>query len=450
VGFGLLLLALTKPAGNGISDPDTLWHVLAGDHLRASWQFAGPDPLSRFTTEPWILTQWLPELGLSFANAWGGLPAVAFLTQLGRLAVCVAVYVSCRRQGGPLAATLVTALTVLATAASLSPRPQLVGFALLAVTTTAWLSTLGDLRARWWLVPLTWVWASSHGTWVVGVMLGTAATLGLVADRRVGLRGGIRLLAVPLLSAAAAMVTPVGPRLLETFGAVRAVSPYIQEWRRPELSDPSTLGLVGLVLVVVVIWLVRRDLPTWGTAGILLVGLAWGFSYARSVALGAIILAPLAAHALDRVLGRPRPRTGREPQVVAVLLAVSIVVSAVAAWTGPREPRGVPTGVTAALRSLPPESVVYNDDSLGGWLMWSFPMLEQTADTRAELYGPAQARSYLREMQAKSGWRESFSRRRPAAALISEATPLAGALRRDLGWVVVARDHGFVLLEPGP
>ena len=450
VGFGLLLLALTRPAGNGISDPDTLWHVLAGDHLRATWQFAGPDPLSRFTTEPWVLTQWLPELGLSFANAWGGLPAVALLTQLGRLAVCVAVYVSCRRESGPLAATLISAITVLGTAASLSPRPQLVGFALLAVTTTGWLSTLRDLRARWWLIPLTWVWASSHGTWVVGIMLGTAATLGLLADRRVDFRATVKLLAVPLLSTAAALVTPVGPRLLETFGTVRAVSPYIQEWRRPELSDPSTLGLVGLVLVVVVVWVVRRDLPTWGTAGILLVGLAWGFTYARSVALGAIIVAPLAAQALDHVLGRPRPRLRREPQVVAALLAISVLVSAVAAWSGPREPVGVPTGLTASLRSLPAKSVVYNDDSLGGWLMWSFPELEQTADTRAELYGPVRARTYLNEMSAGKDWQPSFDRDHPSAALIGEQSPLANALVRDRGWIVAGRDRGFLLLTRSP
>ena len=450
VGFGLLLLALTRPAGKGISDPDTLWHVLAGDHLRATWQFAGPDPLSRFTTEPWVLTQWLPELGLSLANTFGGLPAVALLAQLGRLAVCVTVYVGCRRESGPLAATLVTAITVLGTAASLSPRPQLVGFALLAVTTTAWLSTVRDLRVRWWLIPLTWVWASSHGTWVVGIMLGVATTLGLLADRRVDLRAAFKLLAVPVISSAAALVTPVGPRLLETFGTVRAVSPYIQEWRRPELSDPSTLALAGLVLVVVLVWIVRRDLPTWSTAAMLLVGVAWGCSYSRSVALGAIIVAPLAAQALDRILGRPRPRLGREPQVVASLLAVSVVVSALAAWSGPPEPVGVPTGLTTALRSLPPRSVVYNDDSLGGWLMWSFPTLQQTADTRAELYGPARARAYLNEMGAGTDWLTSFDRIRPSAALIGDQSPLAHALVTDRGWIVVGRDRGFVLLTHAP
>ncbi len=317
MGFGLLLLALSRPAGAGISDPDALWHVLAGDHLRRTWDFAGPDPLSRFTTGPWILTQWLPELAMSFAHAFGGLPAVAFLAQVGRLAVCVAIYVGCRREGGPLAATLAAGIAALATSASLSPRPQLVGFALLAVTTAAWMATLRDLRPRWWLVPTAWVWAGSHGTWVVGVMLGAAVTIGLVLDRRVGRTAAARLALVPLLSAVAALLTPLGLHVVEAFGTVRAVSPYIQEWRRPELGQPSTLALVALVLLLVGSWLARRDLRSWGGAAMLLVGFGWGFAYTRSVALGAIIIAPLAAQALDRLLGRPRPRRGREPQVLA-------------------------------------------------------------------------------------------------------------------------------------
>ncbi|SDP27081.1 hypothetical protein SAMN04489867_1913 [Pedococcus dokdonensis] len=448
--LGLMLLALTRTAGSGIADPDTLWHVLAGDHLRATGQFAGPDPLSPFTTEPWVLTQWLPELGLSIAHDWGGLAAVTFLADLGRVAVCLAVYVGCRRQAGPLAAALVTAVTVLGSSASLSPRPQLVGFALLAVTTSAWLSTTRDLRVRWWLVPLTWAWASSHGTWVVGVMLGVAVVAGLAADRRVDLRLGTRLLAVPLLSGLAALLTPLGPRVLETFGTVRAVSPYIQEWRRPGLTEPATLALLALALAVLATWVVRRDLVTWARAAVLLVGLGWGLSTARGVALGAIIVAPLAAEAVDRLLGRARPERGREPAVVAALVAVAVAVGAVLAWTGPREPVGVPTALTPALRALPAGAVVYDDDLLGGWLLWSFPELQPTADTRAELYGPEAARAYLRALRAEEGWQASVEQHRPAAALIGSDTPLAQALVRDARWTVVGRDRGYLLLQPPP
>src|SRR5689334_14424059 len=56
VPFVLLRLGL-HPVG----DPDTFWHLRAGDHLWGTWQFSGPDPFSRFSTRTWVLHEWLPE-----------------------------------------------------------------------------------------------------------------------------------------------------------------------------------------------------------------------------------------------------------------------------------------------------------------------------------------------------------------------------------------------------
>ena len=446
--LGLLLLALTRSAGAGISDPDTLWHVLAGDHLRATWQFAGPDPLSQFTTEPWVLTQWLPELGLSLAHGWGGLPAVALLADLGRLAVCIAVYVGCRREAGPLPAALVTAVTVLGSAASLSPRPQLVGFALLAVTTTAWLATARDLRVRWWLVPLAWVWASSHGTWVVGIMLGAAVSVGLVADRRVDLRSG-RAAARgpgPLRGGRPghAARAPAARDVRHGAGG-QPLHPGVAPAgaRRARHARPARPGAAR-----------RRDVVLPARAGQL--DLRRGPAGRPGVGPQ---LCPQRGHRGDHPRSpgcpRARPRAGAaptcrgpEPAVVAVLVAVSVAVGAVAAWSGPRAPVGVPTGMSAALRSLPDGSVVYNDDLLGGWLLWSFPELRPTRDTRAELFGPESARAYLRDLQAQDGWQASVERDHPSAALIGADTPLATALADESGWTVVRRERGYVLLEP--
>ena len=66
--------------------------------------------------------------------------------------------------------------------------------------------------ARWWLVPLTWVWACSHGMWFVGVVIGLVALVGLFPDGTVRGRAWLRLALVPLGSLAAAALTPVGSR----------------------------------------------------------------------------------------------------------------------------------------------------------------------------------------------------------------------------------------------
>jgi hypothetical protein len=448
VAFGLLLLALTRHAGEGVSDPDTLWHVLAGDHLWRTGDFVGADPLGTFTVQPWVLNQWLPELGLALANHLGGLAAVAWLTQAGRLAVCLALLALCRQSAGPLAASLVAAAAVLGTTDSLSPRPQLVGFVLLAVVVGAWLRTAHDRKVRWWLVPVMWLWASSHGTWVAGVSVGAAVVLGLVLDLRPRRALALRWAAVVLLGAAVTALTPLGPRLYESFTTVRAVSPYIQEWRTPTLSSPSVLATALLAVAVPALWAATRRRPGWARLLLWVVAVAWAAMSMRTVAIGAVILAPLAAEALDTVLGRPRPAVSRaERRLMGGAVVASLALAGMLASAGPHDPVGVPTAAEPALADLPHDSVVFNADLLGGWLMWAHPHLRQTSDTRAELYGPERARTYLRITAAEPGWQADFDRYQPAAALIDEHAPLTAALVEQ-GWTVTARDAGYVLLEP--
>ena len=452
VAFALLLLGLARNAVSGISDPDTLWHVLAGQHLWDTWQFSGADPLSGFTVQPWVLNQWLPDLAIAGTEHLGGLPAVLWLTQLGRVAICVAIYVSCRSMAGTLPASLAAGLAVLGTADSLNPRPQLVGFLLLAVTMQAWLRTIRDRRPRWWLLAVAYVWACSHGTWVVGVSLGLAVVAGLALDRgrdrSITVSLLVRLAAIPVGAATLAAVTPVGPTLFRSFETVRAVSPYIQEWRSPALDDPSVLALAALAVVVPVVWLVRR--PSWSWAHLLVwvASLAWGLSSMRTVAVGAIVVGPLAAGALDLALARPRTPVQRSERVIVgggVLAALTL--SAILAATGPHGPTGVPSAFDQELARLPAGTVVYNTDVLGGWLMWSHPDLGHTADTRWELYGAQQARDYLTTANAQPGWETGFDRFRPGAVVVEQDIPLVAALQHR-GWTLADRSRGYALLLP--
>jgi hypothetical protein len=452
VAFGLLLLGLSRNAGTGISDPDAPWHVLAGRHLWDTWQFHGPDPYSRFTTGPWVLNQWLPDLVMAGADRIGGLAAVAWLAQLGRLAVCVLLYAACRRRAGSLPAAFVAGAAVLGTADSLSPRPQLVGFALLALTVDAWLRTVSDLRPRWWLVPVAYLWACCHGTWVVGLTVGAAAVVGLVLDRRVQLRRDrqllLRLAAIPVASGLVALVTPVGPSLLTSFSAVRAVSPYIQEWRLPTTPTPSVLATAALLLLVPLVWVLRRERVAWTHVALWLLAVAWGLSSMRTVAVGAIVVAPLAAEALGALLGRERNRVERaERVVVGSFLVAAAALSGLLAAAGPSTPAGAPHAFDSRLQAMPPGTVVYNTDLLGGWLMYSHPELAHTADTRAELYGPVLVRSYLDVMAARPGWEQDLDHFAPQAAILEKGLPVVDALR-SRGWQVLGQDAGYVLLEP--
>ena len=447
-GLVVLMLSLSRHAGMGVSDPDTLWHVLAGQHLMQSWSFAGPDPLATFTIHPFVMHQWLPDLVMALTEQAGGLAAVAWLAQLGRIGVCVSIFILCRRWASPLPAAVVTGLAVLGTAESLSPRPQLVGFIFLAVTVDAWLRTAEDGLPRWWLVPLTWVWACSHGTWVIGLMVAGVVIVGMLADRVCTISRALRYGAIPAASLVAAALTPLGPRLFESFLTIREVSPYIQEWRRTTPDSWSAKAVLALAAVTAVIWLARRRQVPWTHLGLFALGIGWAAAHMRTVAVGAIILAPLAAAAMEGVLGRPRiPFRRRELVAIGVGAVASLGMSAALAAAGPQQPTGVPDGLNYSLARLPPGTVVYNTDLVGGWLMWSHPGLRNTSDTRVELYGASRAREYIRVMNAADGWEQPFNRFHAGAALIEERSGLAAALHARQ-WKAAGSDGGYLLLLP--
>lgn len=447
-GFALLLLALARQAGLGLSDPDAPWHVVAGRELARTWQFAGPDPLSEFGHQPWILTQWLPELAMAGAYRVGGLPAVVWLAFLGIALLTVVVYLAARTWGGHLGAVVATGMAVLGAAGSLSPRPQVVGFLLLVVTTWAWLRTARDRLPRWWLVPVAWLWACCHGTWVMGPLVGAVVVAGLLAHRSLSPAQLARLVATIGGCAVVGLLTPLGWRSIESIRAIQAVSPHITEWQRASLSSPSTL-IALLMAVIVAAAAHRTTVPRWVTAGLVAFAVVWTLWHERTVPVGALLLAPLVGESLSVLIGRPRPSVDRvELAVVGGALAVTLVVAGALAARGPSEMVGVPHEADQVLASLPAGSVVFNTETLGGWLMLDHPNVRQTFDTRVEVYGPQAITEYFTITQAEPGWQPLFDDFRPSVALVADTAPLARALQDDRGWTVTARGEGYLLLQP--
>lgn len=463
-----------------IGDPDTYWHLATGDWLRKSWQFRGPDPFGTMATRDWALHEWLPELVLSLVHSAFGLAATALVLPLGIALVAVTVHLVCRQRASALVSAAVTAATLSAMTASLTLRPHLVTFALAAVTAGAWLRTADDGRARWWLVPLTWVWACSHGMWFLGpvigaAVLGPAVVHGLLGQHRSrhlvshGVRhpGGVgrwgRPALVLLLSAAAGAVTPVGPALLLAPLHVSETTQYIDEWRRPALTDIGFVWFLVLVLATLVAWGVARrrarrgadvtHLAVWTRVGLLVLGTALALVYLRTIPVGAAIVAPVAAESLQRVVARRVPRTPvRRQERISLGAAVVVAVTAAAVLIAPSSPLadGVDARVDAALARLPDGTVVCNSYDLGGWLIWRHPNTRPTIDGRIEVYPEDHMRRYLDFAGARGDWRGYLAATRCSHALLHSHESAAAALRLD-GWQTVASSPTSTLLRrPSP
>lgn len=434
-----------------VSDPDAFWHIAAGSLLRTQHDFTvTSDPWSATATQPWILNQWLPEVVMSWANSVGGLPAVAWLQALAALLVMATIWATCRARASIITATLVTAVVFVALSGSISPRPQMVTFALLAITAHIWLRTSVDLRPRWWLIPLSWVWACSHGLWFLGPAVGGVVIVGMLLDRRLALRDAPRLAAIPLASVAVAALTPVGPALLASPFQVAGVTRYISEWQPTRILDVASVAMLALIALPV-LRMARGARPgSWVTILLLGSALALGLMQARTVGVAAIMAAPLAADSLHRVTGLRREAGTRRELVIAAtafsiaLAAVGALAPAVAAKPG----RG-PNGLDTKLDALPAGTVLCNDMTIGGWLIYRHPDLKVVFDTRVEIYTPSFIESYQRAMAGSVGWQDFVQTTGCTGALVYEAAPLATVLKQG-GWGVAGSSDGMVLLsQPG-
>ena len=432
---------------NGVDDPDAFWHILSGQLVWQTHSVVGPDPLGHFSSYEWIQIDWLSDLWMAGLYAAGGLAAVAWAYTALTVMVFVVLYATCRQRAGIVVSAIVAVAGWVGTSASLAFRPQTVSFVLLGVTIYAWRRSLLDRQPRWWLIPLGWIWACSHGLWFLGPVVGFAVIAGDWLDGNHDKNQFGRLVMVPLGALVAAMLTPVGPRLLILPFTVNSYADLVSEYAPPDIHDPFVAATVALLVVTVVGWARSARTASWGDVLMWVMALALAVLYARTVAIGAILVAPLAADQLQRLLrGRDAVSARTERAVVAGSVAASLALGALLAPHVAGQPRRVPTSLDTALRQLAPETVVLNDDGLGGWLLLDYPKLRPIADTRTYLFSFDYLSAYEDTRMLLGNWRGFLSRTGARAALLKDGEALTRALQNDPEWRVKARGDGYVLL----
>ncbi|MGO4603342.1 hypothetical protein [Terrabacter sp. 2YAF2] len=445
---GLVVLVAVVQLARPVSDPDTFWHVAAGDRLRETWTFNGPDPWSTMSTQPWRLHEWLPELLMSFMQQVLGLPGVAWLLPLGGAAIGLTLWRATRPRASLLASAAVTSVALVAMSQSLSLRPQLLSFAFAVAFTAAWLRSDVDGRPRWWLIPVTWLWACAHGMWFFGVVIGVVAMLGMALERSVSRRELLRLALVPLGSLVVAAVTPTGPALLLSPFAVNETTQYIEEWMPPSMRQPGFLAFLVLASTVVLVWARARHRPRW--TAILLTGLAIGLAllYSRTVAVGAAVIAPVAAATIQALLPPDRePMSRREVSLTLGLTTLGLVIAALILPTKAAVPTWGANDLDARLAALPRDTVVCNDYGVGGWLIWRHPNVRPTIDGRVEVYATGHVKDHIDFERAAPGWQAYLQRTRCTYALLTKDQPVVEAMVQQAHWTVAARGSTYVLLR---
>jgi len=448
--LALFAIASTVKLGiRPVSDPDAWWHLKTGAYVLSHWQFNGPDPWVPFSSRPFSLTQWLPEVIAQQGYRLFGLPAVAWLRCAAMLALLSALVWACRQAADTLPAIIAALAGLFGTGGSLSERPQLVSFVLLAIVVGAWWKTAVDLRPRWWLAPMTFLWACSHGLWGVGVLIGLVVIAGLALDRRLDRRTALRLLAVPALSVVAAALTPVGPRLLLTPLEVSSnAAQFVQEWHPTDARDLFAAITLVMIALALLPWIRGISARPWWQVALAGTAVVCTLAMFRTIPVGSIIAAPLLASALQERRGHPTtPLSRRGTSAWLGLIAAAAIVAAPIAGAVAQRPSGWPERLRPQLAAIPAKTVVLNDFTAGGWLLWAEPQLTPVIDLRSEIYSTEYIRDYKRTEDVRTGWQTFLDRTKPKYALLKTAAPLSAALREQLNWTAVGTDAGYVLLK---
>ena len=448
--LALLAIGATVKLGiRQVSDPDAWWHLKTGAYVLSGGQFNGPDPWVPFSSRPFVLTQWLPEVVAQQGYSLFGLPAVAWLRCVAMLALISALVWAARQAADTVPAIMAALAALIGAGGSLSERPQLVSFVLLAVTVGAWWKTARDLRARWWLAPMTLLWASSHGLWGVGVLIGLAVIAGLALDRRLDRRTALRLLAVPALSVVAAALTPVGPRLLLTpFEVSSNAAQFVQEWQPTDPRNFFAAVTLGMIVLALLPWFRGTSARPWWQIALAGTAVVCTLAMFRTVPLGAIIAAPLLASALQEQRGHPaRPLSRRGASAWMGLVAAAAIVAAPIAGAVAQRPSGWPEGLRSQLAAIPAKTIVLNDFAAGGWLLWAEPQLTPVIDLRSEIYSMDYIGDYRRTTEVRAGWQGFLDRTKPQYALLKTNAPLTAALQEQLNWKTVGKDADYILLK---
>jgi hypothetical protein len=468
-----------------ISDNSAFVHLRTGIELVRHWHIPRSDPYS-FTAHghPWVVQSWFASLIYGVAYRVGGalfgtggqLHLVVLLQ--GVLMATLALLIARLARTGVAARTMASAtIAVLFGAVYWSARPLIFGLIGLAL-----LITVVERRASpWWLLPITWVWVNTHGSFPLGVAWLGAVFVGEMIDTRSLARWLWPYLGAEVGGLALAALNPLGFKLLAfpfTVETKASVFKSVVEWRSPNFQTTDglyTLGLVALALLIIA----RARLP-WRSTLPAVGFLALGLLSLRNIAPAAVVLAPVLGLAMrpsaagrgerDRIeerevssesgpdRDRPDATTGSGPpaaglnQVLAGALAVVALLFGVLSLQGSGLGlSGYPTKAEAWMtaRGLldPTKHRVAAQDVVGCYLV----LIRGTTgrvfiDDRVDMYPVSVSDDYDSLLHAAPSAPKILDHYRVDTVLWDRSLGLKDVLLDHGGWKVVYQDTSWVVL----
>lgn len=427
-------------------DADIYWHRILGMTWLSQGSFdLSSDPIAYTEgVRDWFPTSWLPEVVYALVVdefGYAGILTLRFvlaLTFFGLLARYLLHQV-------PAWLAAVCLIPALSAALVLQDRPQtfsLVFCAAALPTVHQWIFT-GRTPG---LVPaalVTWAWANFHGLWIlVPALFVLAAVTDRVARRDPWRHSALGALAC----AAAAALTPVGPKLLISPLLVSGATGHITEWQATSFRSPVSWGF-GLMLALCLLSFARGRSPSTTELVAVVALAAFGFAAYRNTGVASVLLLPVIASRLLELSGHVKSRL-ELPRIL--LLSSAVVTVGLLGLLYSRQdvvPDGSPNRIASALSRMGDVRVLAPYNQAGYIREFGGDGVRVAIDGRADRYGEKQIGIHLALMDGQEDWRAALADANPDVVVLDTRRALDDLLIEN-GWTVTVRDGDFALLEP--
>jgi hypothetical protein len=410
--FPLLTIAILLP----VQPHDYWWYLRLGKDILENGAVPVMDTYSSIQAgQPLVYQHWLSAVLLWLTYKIAGISGTFLLLAI-LIGLTYALLWALMRQMeiGPRLATLLTLLAGLSGSNNWGARPQLFAYPLfLAVL---WLLLKWQEREQkylWALIPLSFVWANLHGSFILFfILVGLAVVFG-AGDRK-------KLFQVTLFALAVTLINPRGLTLwqsvLETL-----LSPvsnkFVTEWSPPvNLGWQMNIFFAWLILLVPLAVFARRR-PTVLEFSLFILFSWLAFKANRFVIWDLFIIATFTASLMPDFITNffDRPVQVKTPTInlglgTALLLMPLMLLPGfrenLTSETIPSIDPQTPIAATEWLSENPEFSgMMWNDVVFGSYLIYGLPARPVWMDTRFQIiYTPQQVEQYLFVQAAQPGW----------------------------------------------
>ncbi|MGY4478362.1 hypothetical protein [Bradyrhizobium sp. USDA 3364] len=450
---GTVYLMLISRMSSLLRDSDAYWHIVVGQWIVNHRAVPHVDSFS-FTMygAPWITSAWLSEVIYFVAFKLAGWAGPAILAALSAsVAFFLLTLLLLKRLPSVPVAILVSAGIGMATQHVLA-RPHVLIFPLMVLWANALCQASEERRApSIAYLPIVTLWANLHGSFTLGLALIVPFAFEAYWTAEKSARSTIawQWLRFGLLALGAACITPYGlESVLVTIRILKLGETLsnIGEWAPIEFGTLNPVTVCFLAGAAYILYTGFKLSPL-RIAGLLAL-IYETFAHIRYVDVAALVVpffiaSPLGAHLSWTQLQHDRMMAPPARKSIVAIAALGIATALVLALTNPAPPR-VPSAAVEKLKELKANRV-FNDYPFGGYLI--LQGIPTFIDSRAELYGAAFLKRYLRAITLEDlpDLVRLLDEYKVESTMLLPSTPAVGLLDRLPEWERVFADDVAVI-----